>query len=203
MENNLIASPETALVRLMEGNRRFVRDELSHPRTSLLRLKEVSEKQSPFAAIITCSDSRVPPEVIFDCGIGDIFVVRESGNILSDTGLGGLAIAVDHLKCPLVMVLGHESCNAFKFALQSEDKIEKLPAMLRELIARLRVNIPETLKTHQNSSEMLNDSILENVRTTAGFLELAYRGLIDEGKLAVKKAYFSFRTGRVTILEND
>jgi len=101
-----------AIGELMAGNRRYAAGELSHPNTSLARRAELREGQTPFAVILGCSDSRVPPEILFDRGQGDLFVIRVAGNVIDDIVLGSIEYAALYLATPLVLVLGHSACGA-------------------------------------------------------------------------------------------
>lgn len=105
---------------LEEGNRRFVAEKLLHPDQTLSRVHQTSKEQHPIAAILGCADSRVSPEILFDQGLGDLFIVREAGNVVDDDVLGSLEYAVAHLHVPLVVVLGHKSCGAVDAAIHHE-----------------------------------------------------------------------------------
>jgi carbonic anhydrase len=106
-------SPDAALKMLTEGNNRFVTGQPSHPNLSAERRQQTAEKgQNPFAVVLACADSRVPVEEIFDRGIGDIFTIRDAGNIATKTDIGSIEYAVDHLGTPLVVVMGHSQCGA-------------------------------------------------------------------------------------------
>ena len=117
-----MASAGEAVKRLTEGNRRFVDGRMEHPRCTAARRASVVKAQEPFAAILCCSDSRVPPEIIFDAGIGDLFVVRLAGNVPDDCALASLEYAVAHLHVSLVVVLGHTGCGAIQAALADSVK---------------------------------------------------------------------------------
>ena len=106
------ATAKEALGILLQGNQRFVSGQNAYPNQSLERRTQLLEGQHPFAIVLTCSDSRVPPEVIFDQGLGDIFVVRTAGNVLDEIALGSIEYAVEHLKVPLILVMGHQKCGA-------------------------------------------------------------------------------------------
>jgi carbonic anhydrase len=110
--------------KLIDGNQRFVTSQMLHPRQSAERRVEVSSGQRPFAAVLSCADSRVPPEIIFDQGIGDLFVVRVAGNVVDDMVLGSLEYAVAHLHIPLIAVVGHTRCGAVNAALAASGKAE-------------------------------------------------------------------------------
>ena len=107
------------LKRLLEGNERYINDKILNGDISLEKREDTFQNgQHPFAVIITCSDSRVIPEAIFDCGIGDLFVIRVAGNVIGEQELGSIQYATEHLKCNLVVVLGHTQCGAVASALQ-------------------------------------------------------------------------------------
>lgn len=107
-----MANPEKGLAALVEGNRRYQAQRLTHPHQNAARRAALAAGQHPFAAVLSCADSRVPPEIVFDQGLGDLFVVRVAGNITDDVVLGSLEYAVEHLHVPLVVVLGHYKCGA-------------------------------------------------------------------------------------------
>ena len=110
---------EKGLEELLEGNRRFSEGERTCPNASPTRRREVAEGQNPFAVVIACSDSRVPPEILLDRGIGDLFVIRTAGNVIDDAALGSIEYAVEHLGVRLVLVMGHTRCGAVCAALQN------------------------------------------------------------------------------------
>src|SRR5690606_34992881 len=112
-QNNTIADvSKKPLERLLDGNKRFEENHPIHPDQTLDRVRDLQQGQHPFAVIISCSDSRVPPELIFDQGLGDLFVIRNAGNIISDYELGSVEYAVEHLDTKLIVVLGHKQCGA-------------------------------------------------------------------------------------------
>ena len=108
----VITDPQVALDRLMAGNQRFVDAQMQHPGQDPDHRLKLSQGQQPFATILTCSDSRLPPELLFDQGLGDLFVARVAGNIVDPALLGSVEYAVGHLKTPLIVVIGHEKCGA-------------------------------------------------------------------------------------------
>src|SRR5206468_8535851 len=109
-------APAEAISKLKEGNGRYTSGNLQHPGQTTERRNELAKTQHPFAAIVSCSDSRVPPEIVFDQGLGDLFIVRVAGNVINDEGLGSVEYTVDHLGTRLILVLGHQSCGAVKAA---------------------------------------------------------------------------------------
>lgn len=105
-------TPDAALRLLLEGNQRFIQGTVRHPHQTAERRKETSAGQAPFAVVLTCADSRLSPEIVFDQGLGDLFVVRNAGNLLSDHVIGSIEYAVEHLHAPLIVVMGHTRCGA-------------------------------------------------------------------------------------------
>ena len=126
---------ESVLDQLLEGNRRFAGSRLFHPHQDALRRAECVLGQKPVAAVFGCADSRVPPEILFDCGIGDLFIVRSAGTFIDNGAVASLEYAVDHLHVPLVIVLGHTSCGAVTAAMKgvtAPDSLGKLLETIRE-----------------------------------------------------------------------
>lgn len=121
---------------LVEGNQRYMRDHPKHPHQSLKRIKELNSGQHPFAVIVSCSDSRVPPELIFDQGLGDLFVIRTAGNVIGDFELGSIEYAVEHLGANLIVVLGHDGCGAVSAFI--EHKHERLNNHIQNIIDYLK-----------------------------------------------------------------
>jgi len=123
-------SADQALAKLRDGNRRYSQNKEQHPDETLARRIELQSSQHPFAVILSCSDSRVPPELIFDQGLGDLFVIRVAGNIVADDGLGSIEYAVEHLHTKLVLVLAHEKCGAVSAAVEGENASGHLKSLL-------------------------------------------------------------------------
>ena len=133
--------PSAALAQLLAGNARFVSGKLAHPRRALADFQPLAEGQRPLAVIVGCADSRVAPELIFDSGIGDLFVVRVAGNIVSGAGAsvkGSIEYGVAELRAPLVMVLGHSGCGAVKAAIQHIDANDPLPGSIGDLVNTIK-----------------------------------------------------------------
>ena len=175
---------ETAMSLLTEGNRRYVEDGFSNRNTGNDRRTDTAENgQHPYAVIITCSDSRVVPEFIFDAGIGDLFVIRTAGNTCDVNTLGSAEYAVDHLGCKLVVVLGHTQCGAVQAASEEVDD---------ELICAI------TSKIREASEKGSGDACSCNVCCTLGMLKerLHYQ---DDVRFA--GAVYDIRSGRVTFLD--
>lgn len=181
--------PSDALQRLIEGNERYMEDELIHPDRSSDRRMEISEKQKPFATIVGCSDSRVAPEIIFDQGLGDLFIVRLAGNVVDGVGLDSVEYSIKYLGSSLVLVMGHESCGAITAVVDGQTAdIEKIAELVKPAVKTMK-NIEEATKA--------------NVLWTVEKLKKAQliKRLIEAKKLDVVGAYYHLGTGMVEILE--
>jgi len=184
---------EQALLRLKEGNERFAAKKCLHPNQSAERQADVVKGQSPFAAILTCSDSRVPPEILFDQGIGDLFIVRVAGNILSEEILGTIEYAAEHLGIPLVLVLGHQKCGAVQAAVSGGE----VPGKIQRLVEALH---PAVAKAKSLSGDLVENAVRANVERAVEQLkesEPILAELVHKGKVRVIGGYYSLETGRV------
>jgi len=151
------STPDQALAKLMEGNKRYASSHSQHPHQSTGRRHELEKTQHPFACILSCSDSRVPPEIVFDEGLGDLFVVRVAGNIVDNAVMGSIEYAVEHLGTPLILVMGHENCGAVQATLGGGEPgthIQTLVDAISPAIAEARKNGP---------GEMVNKVVRANV----------------------------------------
>ena len=120
------------------GNGRYAGGNLQHPGQTTERRAELANSQYPFATVVSCSDSRVPPEIVFDQGLGDLFVVRVAGNVIDDHGLGSIEYSVDHLGVRLIVVLGHQSCGAVKAARETIAARSKAPGHIQSLVTAIQ-----------------------------------------------------------------
>jgi len=191
-----------ALTRLLEGNRRFMEGHPVHPDQTLERIRELKKGQHPFAVIVSCSDSRVPPEVIFDQGLGDIFSVRTAGNVIGDYELGSIEYAVEHLGCQLIIVLGHEQCGAVSAFLQHESDAhhDHIQSILHYLESEPEENaLPDSLKHSLYAAIQAN--ILHGVRLLRTS-EPVLRPLAEAKKLTITGALYQIETGKVVILDS-
>jgi carbonic anhydrase len=149
-------SADDALKQLMEGNHRFTQQQSEYPHQGLKRLQEVAYAQHPYATILSCADSRVPAEIVFDAGIGDLFDIRVAGNIVTPEVLGSIEYAVLQLNTPLIMVLGHERCGAITAAVTGG----KLPGSIGTLVAAIQPGID---LTEGSSDESIEKAVVSNV----------------------------------------
>ena len=193
-------TPDDALARLMEGNRRFVANRMFHPNESPEQRVRLSSGQAPFAAILGCADSRVPPEIVFDPGLGDIFDVRVAGNIVEDAGSGSFEYAVEHLGVPLIAVLGHSRCGAVKSAVEAIQAGGEVPGHIAELVRKLK---PAVDKTKDKPGDRIDNVVRENARANAAelaALEPILRKKVQEGLLKVVALRYDLESGVVELL---
>lgn len=199
-------NPETQLPpleRLIEGNKRFSENKAIHPDQTLERLKSLEKSQHPFAVVITCADSRVSPELVFDEGLGDLFVIRNAGNIISDYELGSIEYAVEHLNTKLVVVLGHTSCGAVgAFIDHKKDTIDN---HIQKIIDYIKLE-PEENDLEENATNYYEKAILANVAHGVHVIEESepvMKEFIHEKKVNVVGMVYNLETGKTTILNNE
>jgi carbonic anhydrase len=194
------AEPSAAEVwdSLMAGNRRFV---AGKPRTrDLISLRhKLASGQSPKAIILSCSDSRVGPELIFDQSLGDVFVVRTAGNVADAVALGSIEYAVDHLHSPLLIVLGHQKCGAVNAACSGE----KMPSInLDAIVEKINPAVTQA-KTYAKADDLIESAIKENVHQSAKDVlanSQIIRDAVEAGKLSVIEAEYELDSGQVVRL---
>lgn len=188
---------DKALKRLQAGNAHFVNDSSTRTNKHAQRRAEVAEKQKPFAIVVSCSDSRVGPEVVFDQGLGDLFVVRTAGHVVDDVGLASIEYAVEHLGPSLIVVLGHERCGAVAATVAGSEAHGHLPAIVKAIK-------PAVAKTKGQPGDAVDNAVREHVREVTEQLAktgpvLAER--VRAGKLKVVGARYDLDTGRVQFIE--
>ena len=191
-------APEKALARLMEGNRRHVQHRERHPDMEVKRRHELAERgQHPFAVVLGCADSRVPPELLFDQGFGDLFVLRDAGNVIDDEILGSIEYAVEHLGVRLVVVLGHEKCGAISAAGAGGEAHGHIQAV----VGALRDAVQETAG---QPGDRVHNCVVANARRTARLIresEPILKPLVRSGQVRVVAADYDLYSGKVTLLE--
>jgi carbonic anhydrase len=195
---NLAAPAEGALEALRLGNVRFTSGQVRQPHRNADRRQEVTSGQSPFAVVLTCSDSRLPPEIIFDQGIGDLFVVRTAGHVLDDVALGSIEYAVKELNVPLILVLGHQRCTVVSAAVQGDQIASLAPRALDGIREALK---PVVDRARAMQGDVLNNAIDENVRLTVDQLktsEPVLAGEVEAGRLAIIGARYTLTSGIVS-----
>lgn len=189
-------TPAEVWQKLQEGNERFVSGELRHPNQNAARRSSLTESQHPMAVIFGCSDSRLAAEIIFDVGLGDVFVVRTAGQVIDDAVLGSLEFSVDALNVPLIVVLGHDSCGAVSAALSSSESGTMPSGHVRGLVERI---FPSVLSAQQQGLTTVNDTVEEHVKQTVNRLVDHSRSLhdaVEEGRTAVVGVTYRLAEGR-------
>jgi len=187
---------DSALAELRAGNAHHVAHRYQHPHETLDRQRQLASEQHPHAEILSCADSRVPPELIFDQGLGDLFIVRVAGNVASDIELGSLEYGAEHLHVPLLVVLGHQHCGAVTAAVEgvgAEGHIGALIALLRPSVEKTRSLPGDPV---ENAVKANVEMVVKQLRTSKPVLA----ELVSHGKLKVVGALYSLDTGKVTWL---
>ena len=220
-----IIPPAEAISRLKEGNGRFTAGNSQHPHESLdernymaansyenagvislgmtseqaaKRRAELSKSQHPFAIILSCSDSRVPPEIVFDEGLGDLFIVRVAGNVLNDEGLGSIEYGVEVLGARLIVVLGHGSCGAVDAAMKTIAAKGKAPGHIQSLVTALKPVVNSTPKADLETMIKANvKHVVDALRSSTPIL----KARVDSGDVQVIGGYYGLDTGAVTFLD--
>lgn len=201
-------SAQDALERLQAGNQRFLTDTPDHLADSNeIRRNKLVARQDPFAIILGCSDARVPAEIIFDQGLGDLFVIRVAGNIVAPSQIGSVEFAVEQFGTPLVVVMGHSSCGAVQATLEElERPTTNRSRNLRAIVDRIQPSVETLLETplRNDPKALLKYAVRANIRASVNQLrhgsEIIER-LIDREKLMVVGAEYSLETGLVDIFD--
>lgn len=194
-------SADEALQRLITGNERFVRREARFPTLQQEALANLAEGQEPFATILGCSDSRVPPELVFDAGLGELFVVRVAGNIMSAEVAGSIQYAMSHLRTPLLLVLGHEGCGAVQAALQTKFQGARQRSRIQAVVDGLLPGLSD-LDPDLDREAQLSTAVESNVVWTVGQILESPEGKarMAEGRIKLVGAIYQLKTGRVRFL---
>ncbi|MEM7548297.1 MAG: carbonic anhydrase [Bacteroidota bacterium] len=189
-------SADKALELLIEGNKRFIENHSQHPHEDQEWRIKLKEGQHPFAVILTCADSRVAPEIVFDQGLGDLFVVRVAGNVAKEKVLGSIEYAVANLGVNLVMVLGHEKCGAVHAAIGSDVH----PGHIGIILENIK---PAVYMAQGQEGDLLTNAVKNNAKIVAGFVresQPVMAPLVEEGGVKVVPAYYSIAQNQVELL---
>lgn len=193
-------TPAQAWRLLTEGNQRFVSGDVHHPNQNAARRSSLTEAQHPIAVIFGCSDSRLAAEIIFDVGLGDVFVVRTAGQVIDDAVMGSLEFSVDVLNVPLIVVLGHDSCGAVSAAVSSSETGTLPGGHVRNLVERI---FPSVLAANQSGVQSVNGVVEEHVKQTALRILDNSRVLHDavsEGRTAVVGVTYHLSEGTADLV---
>lgn len=190
---------DQALQRLIEGNQRFVSNQAIHPRQTIERCKEIAQGQEPFAILLGCVDSRVPPECIFDCGLGDLFVIRTAGQAIDRAALGSLEFGVAELHIPLLIVLGHEKCGAVIATIEVLEKNLPAEADIQFLVDAIR---PAVEIAEAQVGDLVENTVEAHIRLT---IERLLRSPVlaraaQNGDLKIVGAKYALKTGLVEVI---
>jgi len=189
--------PEAALARLTAGNARFVAGATTHPDQTAERRVEVAKGQHPYAIILTCADSRLSPEILFDEGIGDLFVIRNAGNLLDDHVLGSIEYAIEHLHATLVVVLGHTKCGAVSAAVAGGEA----PGHIKSIIESLE---PAVAMAKKKPGDPVDNTVRIAAKLSAAALAQAepiVGEAVKTGQVQVVAARYDIATGQVEFLK--
>ena len=188
---------DESLKELIAGNERFAAAKMIHGNQSAERKNELAKGQHPFAVIVSCSDSRVPPEIVFDQGLGDLFVIRSAGNLVDDIGLGSIEYAVEHLGVQLIVVLGHERCGAVSAAVQGGEA----PGHIAKLIEEIK---PAVKMAKKEPGNLIENAVISNINLVVKQLlnsEPVLKEFIHENKLKIVGARYDLDDGTVSIVK--
>lgn len=183
-------TPKDALNALKKGNERYTTDAMIHPNRSQARREALTDSQNPFATVLSCSDSRLSPVIIFDQGLGDLFEVRNAGNVAGPIVLASLEFSVKQLGSSLIFVLGHENCGAVNAVVKGQaDAIEPIASKIKEAVKGLK------------PGSSLEEAIKANVRNVVQQVKSnpAIAKLISEKKVEVVGGYYNLQTGKVEV----
>ena len=196
---NTSLTADQALKKMLDGNLRFQRGTLLWPDQTLDRRTEVAKKQNPFAIVFSCVDSRVPPELVFDQGLGDIFTIRTAAHVIDKAALGSLEYGVAELGIPLLVVMGHERCGAVNATISAVDQHEKAPGSIEALVDYIR---PSVLEARGTGAARLDDAIRLNTVRTVKILRTStiIKTALDKKKLSLIGARYDLDTGVVSMV---
>lgn len=193
-------TPAEAWQKLRNGNARFISSESSHPNQDASRRTSLVNTQDPFAVIFGCSDSRLAAEIIFDVGLGDIFVVRTAGQVIDDAVLGSLEYSVSILNVPLIVILGHDSCGAVTATANAIDSGTMPSGFIRDLVERITSSV---LTSRRNGHADINSAVEEHIRQTGQRLVDSSRVIADaveEGTTAVVGVTYRLDEGKADLV---
>jgi carbonic anhydrase len=194
-------TPSAALARLLEGNERWVNGALQRPNQGIDRRASVAQEQDPYGVIVSCIDSRVPPEMVFDAGIGDLFAIRTGGQVVAPVVTGSVEYGPVTSGTPLIVVLGHQRCGAVKASYKALKERKPLPGDLQAIAEAVRPAYEAMAKGKH--ADPVDAMIRVHAQQTAAGLRTdpALAPLVKKGKLAVVSAYYSLDNGRVEVLD--
>lgn len=194
-----VANADEALARLQAGNQRYAAIQATHPNQSANRRSELAQSQNPFAIVFGCVDSRAGPELLFDRGLGDLFVIRTAGHVLDNAALGSIEYGVAELKIPLLMVLGHERCGAVKASIEAIEQHAEAPGQIAALVRGIT---PAVEKAHGQAGDALDNTVRINTELTVAQLRATplLADAVSKGALKIVGGRYDLDSGMVEII---
>ena len=193
---NANPTADAVLAELKAGNQHHVSKRYDHPHQTAARQKELASGQHPHAAILSCADSRVAPEIVFDQGLGDLFDVRVAGNVAGDSELASIEYAAEHLNVPLVVVMGHQRCGAVTAAVEGGEAHGHLPTLLNAIRPAVEQARRVPGDRVENATRINVELVVDQLRTSQPVLS----AMVGKRELRIVGAVYSLDTGRVTWL---
>lgn len=194
-------NPREAWDRLMRGNRRFVAGDRLHPNQDAHRRQDIAAAQAPFATIFSCADSRVASEIIFDQGLGDLFVVRTAGHVLDPCVIGSIEFGVEAVGSPLVVVMGHESCGAVKAAVEAADTGAFPPGYIRDVVEKVMPSVVQAQRQGPDGGAHPGDwHVRRTVRMLAERSTILEHAL-DQDRVAIVGVNYGLTDGRIRLVD--
>jgi carbonic anhydrase len=193
-----VTTPDQALQRLLEGNQRYAAAKPTYPNLTVERRTQLAQGQHPFSIVFSCVDSRVPPELVFDRGLGDLFVVRTAGHALDDAVLGSIEYGVAELAIPLILVLGHEKCGAVKAALEAVEHNTTAPDRIQTLVRNIT---PAIEQSKGQPGDALDNAVITNTALMVEQLKTTplLMDALGKGQLKILGARYDIDSGTVAI----
>lgn len=197
-EQNRPSNPREAWQAMVDGNRRFVSGDLAHPRQDIDHREALAVKQRPFAALFGCADSRLSAEIIFDVGLGDLFVVRNAGQVIAETILGSLEYAVEVLGVPVILVLGHDECGAIRATIDSsEGTLKSEGEFIHNLVERIRPTVDAANAVGKFEIDDITELHIQDTINELLTRSTLIAAAVKAGKLAVVGANYKLALGEI------
>lgn len=195
-------TPEASLKLLKAGNERFQRNELMPVNLSSTKREQLLNGQNPIAVIVTCSDSRVPPEFIFNQGLGDLFVVRVAGNVIDKIELGSVEYAVKHLKTPLIVVMGHQNCGAVEAAIEESGK--KHQGNIGAILEKIEPSVKKVKSKNLQGENLVEEVTNENIYNSSRKLKQSkvIKEQLEKGNIKIVEGKYMLKSGMVQWFNN-
>lgn len=196
----VVESGDEALKLLKEGNERFAEDKLAEKDLGMGKREELVKGQKPFAIILGCSDSRVPPEAVFDQGLGDLFTIRVAGNVDDTISLGSIEYAAEHLHVPLLVVMGHSGCGAVQATVEGGE----IPPNIGAIASKIEPSVEVAKAKEKEESAIIEEAVVENVKAVVKDIEAnspIVKELMEKGEFKVVGAKYDLASGKVEFLE--